>query len=96
MLKKQVGAAKLIYMYIIYRRMARTIMIANDVYDQLKRMKENESFTELIKTLMHERMAKKTGKELFKFFGALDGDQEYPLIMKELRKKWATWTAKYA
>jgi len=70
-------------------------MIANEVYEQLKKMKEEESFTEVIKGLIQERVKKKTGKDLFRFFGALEGDKEYPLIMKELRKKWATWTAKY-
>ncbi|MBI2671627.1 hypothetical protein HYX16_01705 [Candidatus Woesearchaeota archaeon] len=76
--------------------MAKTIMISNEIYGVLKKMKGEESFTELIKHLVKERETIKTGKELFKLLGALKDDKEYEKILKESKKGWAKWTKRYA
>ena len=74
--------------------MAKTIMIANEVYNELKVEKKNRSFSEAIKELM-EIKKKKTGKDLLKHVGVIK-DNEYGKIMKELKPVYAKWTKKYA
>ncbi len=76
--------------------MARTIMISNELYKELKKIKKENSFTETIKDLLDRSKEVKTGKDLFPLIGALKNDKEYDEIMKEVKKGWAAWTRKYA
>lgn len=75
--------------------MAKTIMISNHLYEELKRMKRQESFTQFIHKILEKTRERKTIKNVFKFFGALEGDTEYPEIQKNLKKEWAAWSKKY-
>ncbi len=81
------------YMYI---NMARTIMISNEVYGELKEIKKDKSFSEVIIDLMKSKR-KKTVAGLKDCMGLLDkDDDEYGRIMKELRPMYKRWTKKYA
>jgi len=76
--------------------MAKTIMISNEVYDELKDSKKNRSFSEAIKDLI-ETARLKTGADLVKHAGVLKkDDNEYDKIMKELRPLYGKWTKRYA
>ncbi|HLC19373.1 MAG TPA: antitoxin VapB family protein [Candidatus Nanoarchaeia archaeon] len=74
--------------------MARTIMVSNELYKNLKRIKKDKSFTVVISNLLHEK--EKLGKDLFRFFGALEGETEYDEVMRDLNKMWTAWSKKYA
>ena len=76
--------------------MAHTLMVSNEVYARLKMMKEDNSFSELILTLIEESSSKKIGNELVRFFGVLKKETEYDKILNCMRKEWALWTKKYA
>ena len=73
--------------------MAKTIMIANKVYDELKRMKgEEKSFTDVIAEALEKAKPKeKTIGGLLKFAGIFEGDTEYDEIRKWSRKRWKEW-----
>ncbi len=73
--------------------MAKTLMISNDVYKALKRIKGKDSFSAVISNLLTK---KSNGKNIAKYYGILKGDKEYNKINKDLRKKWGEWTQKYA
>ncbi|HLD43422.1 MAG TPA: antitoxin VapB family protein [Candidatus Nanoarchaeia archaeon] len=76
--------------------MAKTIMIANKVYEELKEMKEDKSFSEAIRALM-ERKSSKTGSSLRACLGRLERtDAEYESSRKSLRKEYAKWNKRYA
>ena len=76
--------------------MAKTIMVSNDVYNELKRIKSKNSFTEVIINLMN-KSKRKTGAGLKECLGLLEkDDKEYDEIMKELRILYKRWTQKYA
>lgn len=76
--------------------MAKTIMISNDVYNELKRIKSENSFTEVIHSLM-AKSKRKTGAGLKECLGLLDkNDKEYDEVMKELKGLYKKWTQKYA
>ncbi len=76
--------------------MAKTIMISNGVYEELKRAKEDRSFSETIKYLM-EKPKLKTGDGLRECAGLLKkDDKEYEKIMKELKPLYRKWTQRYA
>lgn len=76
--------------------MAKTIMIANSVYGELKEVKKDRSFSEAIKDLM-DKSKPKTGAGLRECAGLLPKeDKEYEKIMKELKPLYKKWTQKYA
>ncbi len=77
--------------------MAKTLMVSNSVYEELKKIKENEnkSFSDVITELITKKEGK-TGRDLWKHFGALKGDKEYDEIKKELKKGWNRWQKRYA
>ena len=76
--------------------MAKTIMIANSVYEELKEIKKDRSFSETIKEMM-DRSKPKTGAGLKECAGLLPKeDKEYEKIMKELKPLYKKWTQKYA
>ncbi len=73
--------------------MARTIMIADRVYEELKRMKgEEKSFSEVIAEALEKAKPKeKTIGGLLKYAGMLKGDTEYDEIRAWSRKRWKEW-----
>lgn len=68
--------------------MAKTIMIADRVYEELKMLKGAEkSFTDVIaEALEAVKSKKKTGKGLKEFAGVFEGDTEYEEAFKWLKK----------
>ena len=77
--------------------MAKTIMISNSVYKELKDAKKDRSFSETIKDLIERKSARKTIAGLKECLGLLDkDDKEYDKIMKELRPLYRKWTKRYA
>ncbi|MBI2650352.1 antitoxin VapB family protein [Candidatus Woesearchaeota archaeon] len=76
--------------------MAKTIMIANNVYEELKEAKKDRSFSETIKELI-EKSRPKTGAGLKDCIGLLPKeDKEYEEIMRELKPLYKKWTQRYA
>lgn len=76
--------------------MAKTIMISNFAYEELRKLKEeNKSFSNVIIELISKK-EQKTGYDLKKHFGVLKGDKEYDKIMKELKPLYKKWTKRYA
>ncbi len=72
--------------------MARTIMIANKVYADLKKAKgSDKSFSEVIAETLEASKPKKTIAGVLKHAGALKGDTEYDEIMKWSKKRWKEW-----
>ena len=70
--------------------MARTIMIADRVYEELKKMKgTDKSFSEVIlESLEVSKAGRKTGEGLKEVAGILEGDTEYDEVMKWSKKMW--------
>ena len=76
--------------------MSKTIMISNSVYEELKGIKHDRSFTDTIRYLLEKKETKKTGAGLRKCAGLLDKDDDkYGKIMKELRPLYRKWTMRY-
>lgn len=67
--------------------MARTIMISDELYERLKKMKNGRSFTNLIKSKLKPKI---NGKKLLKkFYGVMPNfDDSY---LKKLDKEWKKW-----
>lgn len=84
-------------MLYIYRDMAKTMMISNDIYEELKLLKEKEdlSFSELFRELLKATKKSKIG-DLREFAGILKDDKEYDEIMPKLKMEWKKWSRKYA
>jgi len=77
--------------------MAKTIMVSNRVYDDLKKIKEreNKSYSEVILDSL-EKKGKKTGKGLKECLGLLKKDEKYDKEWREtLRKGWNKWNKRY-
>lgn len=75
--------------------MAKTIMVSNTAYEELKKLKdEDKSFSDVIIGLVSKN-GQKTGYDLKKHFGILKGDKEYGKIQKELKAGWRKWTKRY-
>ena len=75
--------------------MAKTIMISNDVYKEMKLKKANRSFSELITELLHPK-EKPKGRDLQSCLGLLKSDdKEYDAIEPALRRSWRKWSKKY-
>ena len=77
--------------------MAKTLMVSNEVYNELKNLKgtEDKSFSEVITGLVLANK-QKTGFDLIKHFGVLKGDKEYDGIKKDIKSGWSRWQKKYA
>lgn len=80
--------------------MAKNIMISNEVYEKLRKIKENSpslSYSDAIKSL--ENKEKKTFGKLMEAVKGIKidkDDKEYDKIMKDLKRGWARWTKRYA
>ncbi len=75
--------------------MARTIMVSDRVYSELKKIKGNDkSFSEVILESLEAAKPKKTMGSLLKFAGILEGDTEYDEVMKWSKKMWKKWDKK--
>ena len=81
-------------MYIHMNTMAKTIMVSNTVYEELKEKKEKQSFSELITRLLHANK-EKTGSGLRSCYGLLAHDTEFITLEKSLKKDWKEWNKKY-
>lgn len=68
-------------------------MIADKLYDELKRLKgSDKSFSEVITGALEEsKPKKKTMAGLLKFAGVFEGDKEYDEAMKLSKKVWKKW-----
>lgn len=84
-------------MLYIYRVMAKTMMVSNDVYEDLKALKEKDdlSFSELFRELLKNAKTSKIS-DLREFAGILKDDKEYDEIMPKLKMEWKKWSRKYA
>lgn len=70
-------------------------MISNDLYHNLKKLKYDRSFSELIKDLLdHERVKKGVG--LKACLGLLKKDKEWEVLEKTIKRGWKTWSKKHA
>ncbi|MBI3036693.1 antitoxin VapB family protein [Candidatus Woesearchaeota archaeon] len=77
---------------------AKTIMIADRIYEDLKKAKgADRSFSEVIaEALEASKVGRKTGAGLKDIVGILKGDTEYDEVKKYLKKKWKEWDRRYA
>ena len=74
--------------------MAKTIMVSNTVYDELKMKKAKRSFSELITDLLHSHKPK-TGSDLRSCLGLLAHDTEFTVLEKTWKRGWKGWSKKY-
>ena len=74
--------------------MAKTIMVSNETYNELKVMKADKSFSKLILDLIHTK-EKKIGDGLRLCLGKLKKDKEFEIIDKALKGGWKGWSRKY-
>mgnify|MGYP001619516779 FL=1 len=70
-------------------------MISNNVYEELKMIKGDKSFSEILKTFLERNNIKK-GSELKECLGILHKDKELEATEKTLKRGWGSWTKKYA
>ncbi|MDP4012931.1 MAG: antitoxin VapB family protein [Candidatus Nanoarchaeia archaeon] len=75
--------------------MAKTIMVSNEVYGELKARKAKRSFSETITDLINSKKDK-IGSNLRSCLGLLKKDKEFYEIEKALNKGWKEWNKKYA
>ena len=74
--------------------MAKTIMISNEVYAELKSRKEERSFSDLIIDLLKKKDSR-TGSGLQSCLGLLKKDKETQVVKKSLESGWKKWSKKY-
>ena len=75
--------------------MAKTIMISNEVYNDLKNIKtENKSYSDVLKELLSRNKTKK-GSNLFSCFGIIKKDREWEDAKKEIKRGWENWSRRY-
>jgi len=74
--------------------MAKTIMISNGAYEELKALKGERSFSEVIMGLVSTDRKKGTG--LRECLGILKEDEDWKKVKKELKRGWEKWTKEYA
>ena len=74
--------------------MAKTIMIADRIYEELRKIKgKDKSFSDVIANAL-EAKPRKTIAGVLKYAGVLKGDTEYDEIMKWSRERWRKWRTK--
>ena len=69
--------------------MSRLINVSDELYEKLRNMKGERSFTFVIMNLLGDKSNK---EEVLKRFGKGDVDEKR---MKELRRGWKKWSEKY-
>ena len=77
------------------KSMAKTIMISNEAYEELKSRKAGRSFSEVIIDMMHTKK-NKTGSGLKSCMGLLKKDKKSEAREKSLEKGWKGWSKRYA
>lgn len=76
--------------------MAKTIMISNEIYNNLKNLKtEDKSYSELLRELLNKDKTKK-GSNLFSCFGILKKDKEWDDAKKDIKRGWENWSRRHA
>ncbi|MBI2043488.1 hypothetical protein HYT25_03815 [Candidatus Pacearchaeota archaeon] len=70
--------------------MSKIISVSDEVYNKLKMLKKEESYTVLIKDLLKKRTNK---EEILKFAGKGGLDEKEAGTLK---KEWKKWSEKYA
>lgn len=70
-------------------------MISNKTYEDLKSLKGDKSFSELLNNLLFLNNTNK-GSELKECLGSIKKDKEWKETKKTLKKGWKNWTKKYA
>jgi len=84
-------------MYIHMYTMAKTIMVSNEAYEKLRKIKESYpsmSYTEVIMNALEN--TKKTVGNLKEALLKLKLSKEDGKIEKEIKEGWARWMKKYA
>lgn len=76
--------------------MAKNIMVSNKVYEEMKKIKGEKSFSEVIAEALENSKRKTVGNIIMKYGGMLKGDTEYDEIRKWSRKRWKEWQDKSA
>ncbi|MBS3083977.1 hypothetical protein J4423_04185 [Candidatus Pacearchaeota archaeon] len=74
--------------------MAKTIMVSNEAYEELKSRKAERSFSEVIMNMLNAKK-NKTGNGLKSCLGLLKKDKESEEIEKSLKEEWKKWNKKY-
>ncbi|MBS3146793.1 antitoxin VapB family protein [Candidatus Woesearchaeota archaeon] len=74
--------------------MAKTIMISNEVYNELKGLKRDKSFSELFKDLLKSNEVKRVSG-LMDCVGIMKNDKDWEKLEKERKIAWKNWTKKY-
>jgi predicted CopG family antitoxin len=75
--------------------MARTIMISDRIYEELKKVKGERSFSEVIGDSLASP-SRKTVAGLKEIIGILKEDTEYDEVMRTAKKKWKQWGKRYS
>ena len=75
--------------------MAKTIMISNEAYEELKAKKAERSFSTVIMDLLHAKN-NKTGSGLRSCLGLFKKDKEDTTNEKVLKERWKAWNKRYA
>ena len=75
--------------------MSKTIMVANDVFEELKNRKGEKSFSEILRSMLRDNGEKK-GEGLRECLGILKRDKEWEYIEKDLKRGWKGWNKIYA
>ncbi len=75
--------------------MAKTIMVSNEVYKELKTLKNGKSFSELLKDLLNTNNVKR-GEGLRNCLGILKKDKEWAEVKKDIKRGWKDWSKGYA
>ena len=70
--------------------MSKIISLSDDVYNKLKEMKGNNSYSIIIREMLKKRSNKDV---LLDCFGKDKIDEE---VVKNLNKRWKTWPKRYA
>lgn len=72
--------------------MAKAIMISEELYNQLRKLKNGRSFTAVIKSKLRPEI--NSERLLKKFYGSLPNfDDSY---LKKVNKKWGKWKIPFA
>ncbi len=74
--------------------MAKAIMISDEVYKELKNLKSDRSFSELLKDLLNPDKVKK-GSGLRTCLGIIKEDRGWEEVSKGIKRGWKDWSRRY-